>query len=288
MFTIFGASGNTGAVVARDLLDRGQSVRVVARDPAKVADLAARGAEVVRGDVLDAASVAAALDGARGAYLLLPPDLASDDLLARNRRIADVYRDALVAKRTPHAVLLSSIGAQVPSGTGPIAGAHYSEQALAGATGTTVTFLRAAFFAENILAYAHPMKNDGVLPVFGGGADFRFPIVATQDIGRTAAALLLAPPSASEVVELSGPVEASYDDAAAAASRILGRTVKTANVPIDAMVPTLTGLGFSANVAGLFREMTEASAKGIVRWEGKGRAVRGTTTIEDVLRAGLR
>ena len=56
MFTVFGANGNTGSVVARTLLERGAKVRVVARSPAKVAALAAAGAEVVAGDVEDAAS----------------------------------------------------------------------------------------------------------------------------------------------------------------------------------------------------------------------------------------
>ena len=55
----------------------------------------------------------------------------------------------------------------------------------------------------------------------------------------------------------------------------------------DALVPTLTSLGISQNVATLYREMTEALGKGIVRFDGKGRAVRGKTTLEDVLRRGL-
>lgn len=287
MFTIFGATGNTGSVVARELLDRGKRVRVVGRDPAKLADLAARGAEVFRGDVTDETSIAAALDGAEGAYLLLPPANQSDDLLGRNRRVAESYAHAVAAKHVPHVVLLSSVGAQQLSGTGPILSAHVAEELLGAVGGTRFTFLRAAYFLENLLGYAGAMKGDGVVPVFGGGESVRFPMVATKDIGRTAANALLAPPARTEVIELSGPAEYSFDDAAEVASKLLGRPVKAKAIPIDALVPTFVGFGFSANVAGLYREMTEGLARGLVRFDGTGRAVRGSTTLEEVLRPAL-
>src|SRR5712675_1463508 len=120
MFTVFGASGNTGSVVAKRLLDAGKKVRLVVRDPNKVAALRSRGAEVVTGDVTDANSVKSALAGTEGAYLLLPPDIKSNDLVGKDRRIVDNFVAGLTATKVPHAVMLSSIGAQKPSGTGPI------------------------------------------------------------------------------------------------------------------------------------------------------------------------
>ena len=117
MFTVFGANGNTGSVVAQKLLERGKQVRVVARHAEKLEPLRARGAEVMVGDVTDAAAVARALAGAEGAYLLVPPDNASPDMLGRGHAIIDHYAAGLRANRVPHAVMLSSVGAQVPSGT---------------------------------------------------------------------------------------------------------------------------------------------------------------------------
>ena len=286
MFTIFGATGNTGSVVATKLLDAGKQVRVVGRDAGKLAAFAKRGAELVVGDVTDGTLVAKALAGAEGAYLLLPPDNASADLVARNKIVAENYRAGLEAARVPHVAVLSSVGAEKPSGTGPIVTAHNLEQVLATLTHTKVTTIRAAYFMENILASAHPMQHDGVLPVFGGGEAYPFPMIATADIGATAATALLAPPAASRWIELSGPADQSFNDAAAAASQILGRPVKTVVVPIEQLVPTFVGFGFSANVAGLYREMTEAFGKGL-GFEGKGERLRGTTTLAQVLRGGL-
>ena len=287
MFTVFGASGNTGSVVAARLLERGKQVRVFVRDPKKVEALRANGAEVVAGDLTDAKAVAAALAGAEGAYLLVPPDNGSADLIGRARTIISAYVAGLTAGRVAHAAVLSSVGAQLASGTGPIVTAHLAEQALPAASGTRFTFVRAASFMENILANAQVMTAQGVLPVFGGGEGYPFTMVATRDIGEVAADALLDPPGETRWIELSGPRDYSYVDAAAEASAILGRPVTATAVPLDAMVPTLTGFGISPNVAGLLREMTDASHRGLIRFEGKGRAIRGTRTLGEVLRARL-
>jgi uncharacterized protein YbjT (DUF2867 family) len=288
MYVVFGANGNTGKVAASTLLDRGKKVRVVARDPKKVADLAARGAEVVTADVLDVDGVAKALAGAEGAYLLVPPDASSSDLVGRGKKIVDTYVAALAKSPVPHAVVLSSVAAQHAAGTGPIVITHYAETNLPKAAGTTFTFVRAAYFMENILGNVGAMKGDGVLPVFGGGEEYPFPMIATKDIGEVAAEALLAPPKEHAWIELSGPKEYALADAARFASKTLGREVKPLVLPIDAMVPTLTQFGLSANVAGLYREMTEGLGKGLVAFEGKGKAVRGKVTLEEVLGPALR
>ncbi|MFT3766246.1 MAG: NmrA family NAD(P)-binding protein [Minicystis sp.] len=287
MFTVFGATGNTGSIVAERLLAAGKRVRAVTRNPDKAAHLREKGAEIVAGDVTDAALVARALEGAEGAYLLAPPDLQSNDLLAKNRGIVDSYVAGLAGAKVPHAVFLSSVGTQLAEGTGPSVFSHYGETTLPKASATRFTFVRAPFFMENLLGNAQPMKSAGVLPVFGGGEAYPFPMIATRDIGETAAAALLDPPAATQWIELRGPRDYSYVEAAAIASEILGRKVTATVLPLDAIVPTLTKAGFSENVAGLFRELNEALGRGIIQYEGKGRLVRGSVELAEVLRAGL-
>lgn len=287
MFVVLGANGNTGSVVASTLLARGKQVRVVARDAAKVAGLKSKGAEVVTGDVLDPASLARAFEGAEGAYLLTPPDNSSNDLVGRGRKIIDGFVQALDQTGVRHAALLSSVAAQHPSGTGPIVITHYGENTLPNAKTTKLTFVRAAYFMENICNFRLAMKNDGVLPVFGGGEGYPFPMVATRDIGEVAAEALLAPPSDHQWIELAGPQDYSFNDAASEATKILGREVKTVVLPLDQLVPTFTSFGISANVAGLYREMTEAAGQGRIAFEGKGRSVRGKVTLAEVLRPAL-
>jgi uncharacterized protein YbjT (DUF2867 family) len=288
MYVVFGANGHTGSVVADKLIEHGNRVRAVARDPKKLDALRAKGAEVVAADVLDVASVANALRGAEGAYLLIPPDNASTDLVARGRRIIDNYVAGLSQQAIPHAAVLSSVGAQMASGTGPIVITHHAEMTLPKAAGTKFTFVRAAYFMENVLNFAQAIKNDGMIPVFGGGEGHPFAMIATRDIGEVAADALLSPSQVHQWIELSGPKEYSFNDAAAEASAILGRPVKATPLPIDAMAPTMMQFGVSANVAGLYREMTEAFGSGLVRFEGSKRSMRGKVPLGDVLRAGLR
>jgi uncharacterized protein YbjT (DUF2867 family) len=288
MYVVFGANGHTGSVVADKLIERGKRVRAVARDPKKLEPLRAKGAEVVAADVLDATSVASALRGAEGAYLLIPPDNASTDLVARGRKITDNYIAGLSQHAIPHAAVLSSVGAQAPSGTGPIVITHHAEMTLPKAACTKFTFVRAAYFMENILNFAQAIKNDGMIPVFGGGEGHPFAMIATRDIGEVAADGLVSPPQAHQWIELSGPKEYSFNDAAAEATAIVGRPVKATPLPIDAMAPTMMQFGVSANVAGLYREMTEAFGTGLVRFEGSKRSMRGNVPLGDVLRAGLR
>ena len=285
MFTIFGANGNTGSIVANRLLDAGKRVRVVARDASKLEALRARGADVLTADVLDADQVKAALAGAEAAYLLIPPDLQSSDVIARAKKISANYAAGIRANHVKHVVLLSSVGADLPAGTGPIVTAHHAEQALA-SSGAIVTTIRAAYFMENILNNAHPIKNDGVLPVFGGGEAYPVPMVATRDIGELAAEQLLAAPTAPRVIELSGPKEYSFTDAAAAAAEIVGRPVKAVAVPMDQLVPTYTSFGMSKHMAELFREMLEAFGSGRAHFNGTN-ARRGKVTLPELLRAGL-
>ena len=81
-YVVAGVSGNTGRVAAQVLLDAGERVRVVVRDAAKGEAWRAKGAEVAVADLGDASALAAALSGAKGAYLLLPPNMASGDFRA--------------------------------------------------------------------------------------------------------------------------------------------------------------------------------------------------------------
>ncbi len=284
MFVITGATGHTGSVAAETLLTQGRKVRIVVRDAQKAKELAARGAEVFVADLTDQAALARAVRGAEGVFFLSPPDLVAKDFVAERKRLTKLQIDTFAAEKVPHVVLLSSIGAQHPSGTGPILTAHNAEQQLR-ASGLPSTFVRAAYFVENWGAVVHPVKSDGVLPSFIA-ADRRIAMVSSADIGKTIAQSLLDGPRGVRVIELSGPTELSPRDVAAAFSRLLDKPVQVVEAPLDAVVPTFTSFGASENIGGLFREMYAGLASGHVAAEA-GEHRRGTTPVEVTLRALL-
>ncbi|HET9953787.1 MAG TPA: NmrA family NAD(P)-binding protein [Polyangiaceae bacterium] len=284
MFVITGATGHTGSVAARALLEAGRKVRVVVRDAAKASRLKSLGAEVFVADLADQAALAEAVRGAEGVFLISPPDLTAKDFVAERQRLTQQQIETLKAAKVPHVVLLSSIGAQQPSGTGPILTTHNAEQQLR-ASGLSATFVRAGYFVENWAAVIPAVKNDGVLPSFIA-ADQRVPSVSTVDIGKAIAQALLDGPRGVRVIELSGPTDVSPNEVAATFARILGKPVHVAQAPLDAVVPTFKSFGLSENIAGLFRELYEGLANGRIVPE-PGEHVRGTTPLESTLRALL-
>jgi uncharacterized protein YbjT (DUF2867 family) len=285
MFAIAGVSGNTGSVVADTLLSQGKLVRVIVRDPAKGAPWKARGAEVAVADLGDTAALARAFAGASAAFVLLPPDLHSNTPLEDHRARAEAIAQAVRTTRLPHVVLLSSIGAHLAAGTGPILALHAGESILA-ATGAALTAIRAASFMENWKTALAALPH-GFLPTFVP-PDLAYPHVATRDIGRTAAAALLEPGAGIRAIELAGPRDYAANDIAAAVSAIVGKPIAPKHLPLDAVVPTYTGYGISEPIARLFREMYEGITAGhIVADPRSARAVRGTVTITDVLRPAI-
>jgi uncharacterized protein YbjT (DUF2867 family) len=281
MYAVAGVTGNTGSVVAEELIGRGKKVRVIVRSEEKGPAWKEKGAEVAIASVDDASALARALDGVEGAYLLLPPDPASQDLIARGRELGETYASAIRKSGLKHVVFLSSIGAHQEAGTGPIRALREIEQRLA-PLGINVTFLRPAYFMENWASSLAPAAESGALPSFVP-ADLSIPQVATRDIGKAAADALENPPQGVRIIELAGPAEYSPSEIATTVGDIIGKNVNAAVGPLDAVVPAFTSFGISKPMAELYREMYEGIISGRVSWDGAGERKRGTTSPKDVL-----
>src|SRR6202165_5625839 len=148
MQVILGASGNTGSIIANSLLLKGKKVRVMGRDAGRLQRFVRQGAEAFTANVSDAGELTKAFSGARAAYLMLPPAKSREE----QERDSDAIAKAVKQSGLRYAVHLSSYGAQVPEGTGPVAGLHSSEQKLNAISGLNGLRLVAASFMENNLA----------------------------------------------------------------------------------------------------------------------------------------
>jgi uncharacterized protein YbjT (DUF2867 family) len=284
MYVIAGVSGHTGSVVANTLLAAKQQVRVIVREAAKGEPWRAKGAEVAVADIGDQAALTRALTGATGAYLLLPPPGWTQTNIAADRKAKTAaLLGAVRAARPGHVVLLSSIAAELPEGTGPIQSLHVVEEGLRGGD-VPVTFLRPASFMENWDAMLSGAIASGAL--YHGLAEGRkVPHVSTEDIGKTAAQLLLEGPRGQRVVELTGPADLSLQDVTATLAKVTGKPVNGISVPPAAMVQALIGQSASAELAESYGEMVSAINGGLVKFHGT--PLRGTVTIEQHLRRVL-
>ena len=265
MYVILGATGNTGSVISNSLLIKGEKVRVVGRDATRLQRFVRKGAEAFTANVRDAAALTDAFKGARAAYLLLPPSMTSQDYRADQERESDAIAKAVKESGLRYAVHLSSYGAHVPEGTGPIAGLHSSEQKLNAIGGLNVLHLRAAYFMENNLAASGMIHGMGIL----GHAllpDLKLPMIATRDIGDYAARRILNLDfSGKQTRELLGERDVSMTEATAVIARGIGKPdLRYVQFPYEQVQQVLMQMGIPPKTAALFIEMYKAINAGVV------------------------
>lgn len=257
MFVISGVTGNTGSVVAQTLINQGQPVRVIVRSEEKGAPWETQGAEVAVADIMDIGAMTEALEGASGAYFLLPPDMANEDFLGDMLKRSEAIVSAASAARLPRAVVLSSVGAQHSDRVGPISVIGHLERLFVKAS-IPVSAVRPAYFLENIQDLMPAVLHEGVYPSMILPLDLKIDMVATQDIGLSVADALINPPTIPHrVIELKGAEQYSAQDIAAALSKSLNRTIQPVPVPQEAWVNTFKQSGLSQQSAETMAEMHE-------------------------------
>ncbi len=266
MYVVLGASGNTGHVVAKSLLARGQKVRVFGRNAAHLQPLAAEGAEIVIGDATDASTLTKAFQQADSAYVMIPPNPSSNDFRAFQERMSDAITNAARNAGVRNIVSLSSFGADKASGTGPVVGLHNLERKLNQIDGINVLHLRAGYFMENTLAQAGAIRALGsaVGPL---RPDLKLPLIASRDIGAAAAdALLRLAFRGKQTQELHGQRDLDFTEA----TTIIGKSIGKPDLgymqgPDNQIRAAMIQMGMSDNFAGQILELAAALNSGHMR-----------------------
>jgi uncharacterized protein YbjT (DUF2867 family) len=217
MFLVTGATGNAGNEVVRALAAAGEPVRAFVRDAAG-ADLPA-GVDVVEGDLSRPESVASALDGVRGAFLLSGYDR-MPETLAELRRAA-----------VERVVLLSASSVLSTDEDNAVSAYHRASEAAVRESGLAWTFLRPHSFMSNTLRWLDQLRaGDVVREAFAAVA------VATidpGDIGAVAAAALTGDGHAGQAYRLTGPEALRPADRARILGAALGRDLRFEPIPDD-------------------------------------------------------
>ncbi len=266
MYVVLGASGNTGNVVANNLLARGQKVRVVGRNAAHLQPLTAKGAEPFVADVTDAGALTKAFQQTDAAYVMIPPNPASTDPLGYSNRASDAIATAVQNAGIRNVVALSSIGAHKDSGTGPVVGLYHLEQKLNRINGANVLHLRAGYFMENTLPQVNAIRQMGSVttPL---RPDLKLPMIATRDIGAAAVDALLHPSvHGKQTRELLGQRDLTYTEVATMIGKAIAKPdLKYVQAPDDQFRAVLVQMGMSEQFAHLLLEMIGALNSGYMR-----------------------
>lgn len=268
LFVVTGASGHIGRRLTGLLLEGHRRVRVVARSEEQLRGFADRGAEVFPGDLRDADFTRRAFAGAHAAFTLIPPVMADHDLRGIQNQVSEAIVYGLGEARVPFVVNLSSIGAEVPYGTGPIAGLHDHEERLDRLDATHVVHLRPASFMENHLFAIGAILHSGIYPSTMRG-DLPVPMIATRDIAEEAARLLAGLEFEGKSTQsLLGPRDYTMQEAAHILGAAIGKPhLPYVQVPDEQAHQGLTAQGIPAHMADLMLEMYRAFNSGKIRPE---------------------
>ncbi|MEU0783767.1 NAD(P)H-binding protein [Streptomyces sp. NPDC006173] len=273
MIVITAPTGNIGRHLLPLLLEsapgRGEELRVIVRDPARLPDTVRERVEVVTGSHGDADVVDRAFEGADAVFWLVPPDASRTPEEAYSGFSGPAAK-ALAAHGVGHVVGVSALGrgTAVAGRAGLVTASLVLDDLITG-TGVAYRALANPSFFENLLEEADSLRDRGVF-TDAVAADRRAPLVAVADIAAVAAGLLLDRSwTGSDSVPVLGPEDLSPDDLARIMTEQLGRPVRYERQPLDELHTTLVGHGlddaFVQGIADMKRAKDEGLDAGVVR-----------------------
>jgi uncharacterized protein YbjT (DUF2867 family) len=277
MLVITGATGNIGSKAVEILLKRGEKVRVVGRDAAHVRGFVDKGAETAIGNMTDTAFLTGAFAGADAVFTMIPPNYDAPDFRVYQNEIGAGIADAITKSGVKYVVNLSSQGAELPGGTGPILGLRDQEQRLNGLTGVNVMHLRPTYFMENLLMNI-PLINQMGIAGSAVRGDQKFAMIATKDIAARVAEHLVRRDFAGKVVkDLLGQRDLTLDEAISVIGNKIGwPELKYVQFPYAEAEKGMVAMGISPDLSRLFVEMSRALNDGIFA-SGRPRTTENTT-----------
>ena len=251
---VTGANGKLGRHVVSLLLESGQDHIIAAsRDTAKLADLAAKSAELRTVDFDDAGSFTAAFKGVDRVLII------STDALGAGQRLKQHQAAVKAAAAAGAEIIYTSM--PKPEGSAVIfAGDHLGTEQAVIASGRPYTILRDAWYQENLLMSLPGAFASGTLYTSAG--EGRLSHVSHADVARSAAAAL-SKPSTNEILTLTGPELLTTKQIAALASEVTGKPLavvdlsdeqlaggmKAAGVP-EVMIPMLVSFDTTTREGG--------------------------------------
>lgn len=262
--TVLGSLGNISKPLAEKLIAAGHQVTVVSNNAEKAAAIEAIGAIPAIGSIEDVAFLTKAFTGADAVYTMVPPNFITTEWKKYIAGVGRGYAEAIKKAGVKNVVNLSSIGAHLPDGVGPVSGIHFVELALNELEGVNVLHLRPAYFYINFYHSVDLIKNAGII---GGnyGAAANLVMVDPSDIAETAAQQI-------DGLKFEGKSHlyiVSSEHTGAEVASIIGNAIGKPQLPWvefkdEDVVNGVTGTGASLDVAKNYAEMGNAIRTGIM------------------------
>jgi uncharacterized protein YbjT (DUF2867 family) len=184
-YVVTGGAGHITKPAAEKLLAAGHQVVIVSRSAENVKELVAKGASAAVGSIEDETFVKNAFAGADAVYLMIPPNFSpGPSWRAYQNKVADIYVNAVKANNIKNVVMLSSIGAHMGNGAGPIDGLADMEKKLGALENVNVKFLRPSYFYYNLFSMIPLVKNMNIAGSNFGNSGEKLVLTHTSDIAE--------------------------------------------------------------------------------------------------------
>jgi uncharacterized protein YbjT (DUF2867 family) len=290
MIVVTAPTGQIGHQVLSTLLDGDRPVRVIARDPSRLAPQVRERVEVVRGSHRDRDVVDEAFAGADSVLWLVPPDPHADDIQNHYLDFTRPACAAIEAQNVKRVIGITSLGRAYGKHAGLLSPAFAMDELIEG-TGVDYRALAMPFFMENLLNQVEAIRSQGMF-FMANSADRPLATVATRDIAAVAAGLLLDDSwSGQGGVPVIGPDALSPDGMAEVLSEVLERPIRFQQIGGEAYRATMTQYGMSDAWAQGLVDMAIAQNEGI--YDAEQRALRSAAPTgfrqwcEDVLKPAV-
>jgi len=286
-YVITGSLGNISRPLATGLVKAGHAVSVITHREANRGEIEAIGAKALVGSVEDAAFIRSAFADADAVYLMIPPNFAVTDWFAYQRAVADNYIAALRNSAVGHIVLLSSIGAHLRKGAGPIDGLGYLEEQLQTLQNKAVRVLRPSYFYHNLLAQIGLVKNAGIMGANFGSTDEKLVLVHPADIAAAALEELQELKFEGYSIRYVSSDERHPQEIAAVLGSVIGKPgLPWITFTDEQSLEGMKGAGLSDPIAEGYTTMGAAIRNGNVQedyWKSN-KVISGTLKLEDFAR----
>jgi uncharacterized protein YbjT (DUF2867 family) len=264
MIVITTPAGQIGRQVLGNLLESGEQLRVIARDPSQLPAGVRKDLDIVEGSHGAAAVVDKAFAGADAVFWVTPADPRAPSVDAAFAGFTRPAAEAFHRHGVGRVVGVSMLGRGTPwAGQAGFVTGSLAMDDLIAASGVAYRALTNPYFMEDTARQAEPIKNQGLFswPIAG---DRKRPTIATRDIAAAASRLLLdASWSGTGEVPLLGPEDLSFNDMAEIMSQVLGTDVRFQQITFEAYKDRFIRLGMSDAMAQGYADMAWAKNEGL-------------------------
>ena len=279
-YVITGSIGHISRPVVEGLIKAGQTVDVITTSNGRVKEIEKLGARAVVGSVQDASFVMSAFKNADVVYTMIPPIWQTSNFRASQDEVATNYANAIRENGVKYVVNLSSIGAHVGSGVGPVDGVAFLERLLNDIPGLNVRHLRPSFFYYNFMSQIGLIKSAGIMGGnYGNGELF---LVHTNDIAKAALEELLSLNfDGSSVWYIIGD-ERSGKEIAAVLGKAIGKDLNWVEFTDEQQKQGLLQAGLPETHAESYTTMGKALREGVMQADAaKNKPAFASTRLED-------